>query len=65
MVALEVERLAAVAAKGRMSDGGRGGKNATPSKARDDAAEALNVSPRSVQSAKRIKAEALETVPLG
>ena len=42
-------------AKERMAAGGRGGTSATPSKARDDAAEDAGVSPRTMQDAITVK----------
>jgi len=60
MVALEVEELAAAGARERMAAGGRGGTDATPSRARDLAAEAVGVSPRIISSAKKLANEAPE-----
>jgi hypothetical protein len=43
------------AAKQRMVDGGRGGTSATPSKAREEAAAVVGVSPRYVEKAAEVK----------
>jgi hypothetical protein len=51
MVGARLKPLFEAEARERMAEGGRGGKIATPSKSRDQAASAVNVSPRSVESA--------------
>jgi len=67
LLAAALADIYAVQAKGRMSEGGKlGGKSpakgvanlppsSTPGKARDEAAAAMNVSPRLVQAAKTVK----------
>lgn len=64
-IAADVEPMFAEAARERMSEGGRRAQGVAnwppvePRKARDDAADALNVSPRAVQRAKVVKQHAV------
>ena len=56
MIGAELKALFEGAAKERQREGGRGGKIATPSKSRDEAAKVVNVSARSIEHASKVKA---------